>query len=44
MTVANDGVAGLLIGSNARINLSDAIQRAPWIHPTFNRLFGFQVL
>ena len=44
MTITNDSVAGLLIGSNARINLGDAVQRAPRIHPTFNRLFGFQVL
>jgi hypothetical protein len=44
MTVTNDGVTGLFIGSDAGINLRDAVQRTPRIHPTFNRLLGFKVL
>ena len=44
MTVTNDSVSGLFIGSNAGIDLRDAVERAPWIHPTFNRLLGFEVL
>ena len=44
VTIANDDVSSLFIGSDAGINLGRAVQRAPRIHTTFNGLFGLQML